>query len=329
MILIFSVQNDYTTYEVIKWLHHMGHTNVVRINSDEKNNIKFNLKNNNCVLNINGQKVDLSTVSVVWYRKGVNWLGQQFKEISIKNHPQLSNHMNRISQNENKVLNDYIHYLIKQNIPVLGSAFKSNLNKLKTLEQARSVGLSTPKFHVLNELEEVKKLLDSETGYITKSMSDGVYFFDSEHSDTAYFTYTEDLISERLKGLPDTIAPSFTQSKINKKYEVRTFFLDGELYSWAILSQNDVKTKTDYRKYNDAKPNRDLPIEIPIEVQIKLKNLFALIGLNTGSVDLMVDNDDNYYFLEINPVGQFGFLSKLSNYQLEKHVATWLLKNEK
>jgi len=329
VIIIFSVSNDYTTFEVMKWLNYMGQKNVLRINSDEKDNIIFKLNNDKCELSINGQEVDLDDVSAVWYRKGGNWFGQQFEDISINNSPELSRYMNYVSDNENKVLNNYIHYLIKRKVRVLGSAFKSNLNKLMTLDQAKSVGLSIPDFHVSNELQEMKNLTNSHEDYITKSMSDGVYYFDSEHSETAYFTYTENLTNEGLQGLPEKIAPSFAQCKIEKKHEVRTFFLDGEFYSWAILSQNDDKTKTDYRKYNNTKPNRNLSMNIPEHVQSKLRKLFALIGLNTGSIDLMVDHNEQYYFLEINPVGQFGLLSSLSNCQIEKHVATWLIQNEK
>ncbi len=306
----------------------MGHKNVVRINSDEKNVIRFNISNNDCVLNIDDSDINLNDVTAVWYRKGGNWFGQQFKEIRVNNYPDLSDYLNRVSANENKVLNDYVHYLIKQKSRVLGSAFKSGLNKLMTLEQAKSVGLLVPEFNVMSELSEVRKKLNSNTKYITKSMSDGIYFFDSKVSETAYFTYTEDLTESRLEGLPAYISPSFAQSKINKKYEVRTFYLDGKFYSWAILSQKDSKTKTDYRKYNNAKPNRNLSIKLPNDIQQKLEKLFKRIGLNTGSIDLMVDHNGHHYFLEINPVGQFGYQSKLSNYLLEKQVANWLLNNE-
>ncbi len=329
MILIFSVLNDYTTYEVVKWLHHMGHKDVVRINSDEKKSINFKLQNDHCELTINDQHIDLNKITAVWYRKGANWFGQQFEEVRIDNHLRLSHCLNQISANENKVLNDYIHFLIKRKVPVLGSAFKSNLNKLMTLDQARSVGLSVPDFHVLNSVNDIDGLINSSKHHITKTMSDGVYLFDSEDSETGCFTYTEDLDQDRIKGLPDKIAPSFIQSKIDKKYEIRSFFIEDDFYSWAILSQNDERTKTDFRKYNGKKPNRNLAVEIPDEVQHKLKKLFELIGLNTGSIDLMVDMNDKYYFLEINPVGQFGFLSKLTNYQLEKQVAIWLSQYER
>lgn len=86
----------------------------------------------------------------------------------------------------------------------------------------------------------------------------------------------------------------------------------------AILSQSDEKTKIDFRKYNEEKPNRNVPFKLPDDIDQKIKQLFKYLDLNTGSVDLIVDHQENFYFLEINPVGQFGMVSYPCNYFLEK-----------
>ncbi len=130
-----------------------------------------------------------------------------------------------------------------------------------------------------------------------------------------------------LAGLPAKISPSLFQHCIDKRYEVRVFYLDGQCYSWAILSQADAQTRTDYRRYNESRQNRVVPYLIPDALAAKLRALFGEVGLNTGSVDLMVDARDDYYFLEINPVGQFGLLSRSSNYQLESAIAQWLIEH--
>jgi len=48
------------------------------------------------------------------------------------------------------------------------------------------------------------------------------------------------------------------------------------------------------------------------------------INLDNGSIDIIVDNNGKYYFLEINPVGQFGMVSIPCNYYLEKKIANYL-----
>lgn len=325
MILIFSQANDYSTFEVMKWLNHLGESDVLRINSNEKNAITFDVRNNDFSLRVNGSSMALSDIGAVWYRKGVNWLGGQFAEVEIDGHSRLTSYLNYVARKESNKLSEYLHYLIEQTVPVLGSAFKCDLNKMTTLSLARSVGLKTPEFYVINERQLAPRLLEDGHQYITKAMSDGVYLFDSETDRKGYFTYTESFDAESLASYPDRIPPSFLQSKIEKNYEVRVFYLDGRFFAWAIISQSSIQTSTDYRKYNHQKPNRVVPYSLPADLEQKLLDLFCKIGLNTGSVDLMVDSDNDYYFLEVNPVGQFGALSKLTNYQLEVEIARWLI----
>jgi len=50
------------------------------------------------------------------------------------------------------------------------------------------------------------------------------------------------------------------------------------------------------------------------------------LNLESGSIDLILDKSGNIYFLEINPVGQFGMTSVPTNYYLEKKVAKEIRK---
>jgi len=43
--------------------------------------------------------------------------------------------------------------------------------------------------------------------------------------------------------------------------------------------------------------------------------------LNSGSIDILVTPNNEYVFLEVNPVGQFGMVSQPCNYYLEKRIA--------
>lgn len=47
------------------------------------------------------------------------------------------------------------------------------------------------------------------------------------------------------------------------------------------------------------------------------------LDLNCGSLDL-IKSGSTYYFLEVNPVGQFGNLSFDCSYHLEKEIAEYL-----
>ncbi|MBM6497958.1 hypothetical protein H9X54_001390 [Flavobacterium macrobrachii] len=118
--------------------------------------------------------------------------------------------------------------------------------------------------------------------------------------------------------------PSLLQEYIQKKYELRIFFLNDKLYSMAIFSQESEQTKIDYRNYQKEKPNRRVPYKLPIEIEEKLIFFMRKIELNSGSIDMIVTYSNEYYFLEVNPVGQFGALSYNCNYNIENLIADYL-----
>jgi glutathione synthase/RimK-type ligase-like ATP-grasp enzyme len=159
-------------------------------------------------------------------------------------------------------------------------------------------------------------------------MSDGLYLFDESESEMGYFTYTEMLEPQMLQGVGERMAPSFFQRYVEKDFELRIFFLDDDFDAMAIFSQNDEQTKVDYRKYNMANPNRVIPYRLPDAIKSKLSLLASKLGLNTGSFDMIVDKQGEYYFLEVNPVGQFGAHSEDCNLTIERRIAERLLAHE-
>lgn len=119
------------------------------------------------------------------------------------------------------------------------------------------------------------------------------------------------------------------QEKIDKAYELRIFYLCGEIFGMAIFSQSIDQTRVDFRKYNWEKPNRYEPVSVPKELKDKIKLLMNVLKLNTGSLDFIKAKDGNYYFLEINPTGQFGMMEGPCNYPLHKRVAQVLVAMDK
>ncbi|WP_228414336.1 hypothetical protein [Chryseobacterium sp. CH21] len=115
----------------------------------------------------------------------------------------------------------------------------------------------------------------------------------------------------------------FFQEKIEKDFEIRTFYLNGHCWSMAIFSQNDEQTKTDFRKYNKKKPNRNVPYLLPKHIEDKIELLMKSLDINCGSLDF-IKAGEKYYFLEINPIGQFSSLSRTCNYALEQKLAEYL-----
>ena len=94
----------------------------------------------------------------------------------------------------------------------------------------------------------------------------------------------------------------------------------------AIFSQNNEKTKIDFRNYDRDLPNRTEPYTLPFDVEEKICKMMNALKLNTGSLDLIKSRNNEFVFLEVNPSGQFGMTAFPCNYPLHKEVSDYLIK---
>jgi len=197
------------------------------------------------------------------------------------------------------------------------------VNKLEVLNEARKVGLKTPQTYICSTKSELINFIKEHKRIITKDINKPLFFY---NKNLYYNTITKEVTKSIINKLPKNFTPSFFQCLIEKQFEIRVFYLDGNLYSMAIFSQNDSKTSIDFRDYNLQKPNRFVPYIVPENIRSKIVNLMKRLKLTTGSIDLIYDKNSEYIFLEINPIGQFSMVSNPCNYFLEKKVAQHLIK---
>ncbi len=194
------------------------------------------------------------------------------------------------------------------------------------LQRAARAGIATPATLVTTEREALRRFCLERGTVITKPIGEVDAFVEGEVS---HFLFTTALGLPEIDALPERFAPSLFQEMVDKVYELRVFYLAGELHAMAIFSQNDAQTRVDFRQYNRQRPNRNVPYRLAPELAGRLRDLMDGLGLETGSIDLLVARDGREVFLEVNPVGQFGMVSHPCNYGLERKVAELLLRKEK
>jgi ATP-GRASP peptide maturase of grasp-with-spasm system len=239
---------------------------------------------------------------------------------SHKLHYDLRRHLTQ----ESRRLSDALFALFAER-PWLSHPRKAGLNKLDVLRRAARAGLTTPSTLVTTEREALRRFREEHGEVITKPIGEVDAFVEGEVS---HFLFTTALGLPEIDALPERFAPSLFQEMVDKVYELRVFYLAGELHAMAIFSQNDEQTRVDFRQYNRRRPNRNVPYRLAPELAARLRGLMDDLGLETGSIDLLVARDGREVFLEVNPVGQFGMVSRPCNYQLERKVAELLLRKE-
>lgn len=315
MIFILSSNSDQTTNFVIDWLK----TKTIRINQETPVlylNCVFDSQHSSVQLEFTSSLlVENQLITAFWYRRG---------DISIAlNGNKIPTHLpvTAILETEWAILKHFLHYEF-ESVRSLGSFYKEAYhNKLISLRVAQRSGLSIPATIITTERKKLQDFKKQYGAIITKAVGN-MFLLESPN----YFQSigTQIIDDEHLEFLQDTIAPTLVQQKIEKSIELRIFFIQDVFYAMAIFSQLDAKTCLDYRNYNRQKPNRNVPYLLPDDLKTKLKTFVSKMELNTGSIDLIVSTTGEYVFLEVNPVGQFGGLSRNCNYYLESQIAHYL-----
>lgn len=309
-------------------------TKVTRIN--EEDNIvgfvsmylsSFQDEKDILTLNYNGElQIEEEDTSKIWFRRGgikvTNGLIDfDSLDMNIENKKVAIEHLT----DEFNSLKSAVYYFIGKKSTTISNPNNYQVNKIKTLFLAKKNGLMIPTTLITSLKTVLISFYESQDkNIITKGIQE-ICSIKLENDFKA--TYTALIDNEIMATLPDKFQPSLFQKNINKQYEIRTFYFRGKCYSMAIFSQVDSQTEIDFRRYNLKKPNRMVPYQLTKEVENKIVSLMYDLELDTGSIDFILGKDNKLYFLEINPVGQFSFLSQNCNYNLEKIIAEYIKNN--
>ncbi|HEX2224992.1 MAG TPA: grasp-with-spasm system ATP-grasp peptide maturase [Thermoanaerobaculia bacterium] len=325
MILVLSQSShELTTEEVMDWLESFGEP-CLRLNGDDLDPgsaWSARIPEGDFEVRLDGRAVKLTAgeVRAVWFRRWAQ--GRRYESITLALEDSQERRvaeleMSRHLDQEMARLSGYLFSRL-QDVPWLSRPSAARLNKLEVLEEAARAGIDVPATVVTSRRQDAEDLARRYGAIITKPVGETRTLTLGEFS---HSMLTTELRAEQIAGLPEELFPSLFQEKLDKLYEIRSFYLAGEIDSMAIFSQMDERTRVDFRNYNHRTPNRYVPFRLPGDVAAKVVRLMDALGLETGSLDLVKTTDGRYVFLEVNPVGQFGMVSKPCNYHLERRVA--------
>lgn len=336
MILILSARNDASTLNVLDWLLYYNKKFFLLYTDDiDFKIIRFVPNKREFIIHANGQEVNLYDVSAIWNRRlglSVHNFTNQYID---KNNPgsfflekgDTSHYGNLLD--ESRTLVEFIHYLIeKESVITIGSFFSNNVNKLIVLDKAKECGLDIPESYIITNKNDLIKIqnIHSKKHLITKAIYEGIYRPDLKET-YQYYSYVERLTLDKINNLPNDFYPSLVQIEVEKVFELRIFYILGFFYPMAIFSQDEQDALVDFRK-NDHRnsPLKFVPYRLPKDLELKLSKLMHSLNLNTGSIDVVLDKQGKYIFLEVNPCGQYGMTSVPCNYYLDKLIAKILCK---
>lgn len=281
----------------------------------KKTDIVFNVEEGKVIVN----GIDyIERINVVFYRRFYRYLNYEDNEslghISRKIFYESNSELEHLTEALFKALEKKVWFPAPQ---------MANVNKLNINVEANRAGLLVPRSVVLNSKQKLVEF-SSECAYgcITKPISRISYYTFGRYT---YSSYSILVNEEVLDALPSHFFPSLFQECIPAIYEIRVFYLDGEFYSTAALC-TQAERAVDIKQSFNTQSLKWVTYELPKFVEESIDKFMRQIGLVTGSIDIIKTSNDKYYFLEVNPVGQYGAPSWQGGHQLDKRIAEWLIK---
>lgn len=183
-------------------------------------------------------------------------------------------------------------------------------NKLYQLYIAKKCGLKVPNTSNID--------IDVDRDYVIKSL-DTALFFDLKNN-KEMFTYSNVVTGKEFKEYELNQAPVFIQDFLNPKIDCRITYVGGNQFPvW--IKKNGRGIYGDWRFQKDSLDY--IPFELPEEVEVAIKQLMRELHLNFGGIDLAYV-DGEYYFIEVNPTGEWGWLEVKTGIQISMHIKKFL-----
>ena len=255
----------------------------------------------------------LSDIQSYWYRRSyLNFKG--FEPVEFNSDLDLVLNKSILYSEHIQLIKFFKFTLYKK--AVMNIEENNDIVKLNVLSKAIEIGLKVPKTLVTRLKKDLSYFEEKEL--VLKAVGDVM-----AETPTHYYGLMTNKINKN-NILHDEFNTSLFQGLLKKKYELRIFYFNDVFYSTAIFSQNNKNTEIDFRNYDRENPNRVVPYKLPLDIELKLKKLMNSLNLKSGSIDMVYTLNEDYVFLEVNPVGQFEQVSVPGNYNLFKKIAQFL-----
>ncbi|WP_030417197.1 ATP-grasp ribosomal peptide maturase [Streptomyces sp. NRRL S-1448] len=184
------------------------------------------------------------------------------------------------------------------------------------LALAQRLGLTVPSTLVTNDPDEAREFIAVYGQVIYKTLR-----WTSYKRDGVPVTGWADPVTAAEIDDSVRMAPHLFQARVDKVADVRVLVVGGRVFPVRIDSD-----LLDWRK--DYSALSYSVVDLPDHVDKALLACLDRFGLVSGSFDLAVDRAGDYWWLELNPNGQWGWLEEKTGLEMSAAFADLLTRGE-
>lgn len=311
MILCITHSRDTYTIDLVQQrLQQLGHTSF-RFNTDEfgtRYQLQYRLEKNGpqYQLQHGSTTIRAADITGVWYRK--LW------ELEVPTN--LDPAYTSIFRKE---YNTALHiFLDSLDVPWINPIYIDHAvggNKMLQLAFAQAAGLQVPQTIISNHADDALQFYDACKGDVivklhgalSKTMDGGGAFFPTTR------------LRKEDTGMLDSLAacPMILQENIPKECELRIAYVDGSFYTGSLKAPGAADWRTTVVQWE--------PYTLPAAEEAKIDSMMRTLGLPFGAIDMILQPDGKYVFLEVNPQGEWGMLQKYLGFPIAAAIAEKLV----
>lgn len=316
--LVVCDRHDVHADLVISKIEGLGRR-TFRLDVDEESlkETEISFYSNGFVVSRGGQSVESSQIESHYFRKShVELPLEQVNMVDVGQ---------KIWRGEwNKAIHGIIYFL--RDIRALirpRQAFYAE-NKFMQMDVARRAGFLVPESIISNDSAELNIFCQAFNDVALKMMHQDMYLCEDGIVRGLYVNKIGGRISEFEASGEN---PIFLQKYVEKMYEVRYTVVGRKHFVCKIDSQKSAQASEDWRRYD--LPNTPHSVIVPPdEVRIRVSSYMETLGLFYGALDFIVTPAGDWYFLEINPMGQWLWIEDLTGMPVSDAIASWLVNGE-
>lgn len=189
-------------------------------------------------------------------------------------------------------------------------------NKMFQLRTAARCGLAIPPTVVGNNFEVGRARIEGPD-VVAKTLG-GARVVDSGED---FHLFSQRIQWESIDEPSVRAAPLILQRPVKPGTDIRATFVGEECFAAEIEVIDD--THVDWRSVTDEKLNYR-QVELPQSVLRGCLAMNRVLGLEYAAYDFVAHHDGSYWFLEVNPSGQWGWIEQALGFPLSDRIAARL-----
>jgi len=190
-------------------------------------------------------------------------------------------------------------------------------NKAVQLTTAAKIGLKIPATAITNSADALESVSAGAKEVAVKGLDTVIL----REDDFETFGYTSLVPIDEVLSSELTATPLIIQQALTNKLDLRVTVVDQEVFC-ASITEDGKWINGDWRLRKGKVSFK--AFDLPAAISSMCVDLTQRLGLSFGAIDLALRESD-YYFLEVNPTGEWAWLVRDVGFEIDDAIARYLI----